>query len=403
MGTFFLRYQCHQRHSAHWASFHFGECPGPIEVFNYLGNFAFDYAKLNHFIFRTIVLLSVGTKVSFKNTKDEGIVTGFLDTGMVRIKLLDSGMEIPAFVDDLIRLSDPVVTAKAKIVPAKKDKPILAPATESQTTEPKKYTLTNTGLHLVFIPDGYQLNEISRYGIYLVNDTPDNLSFSIACHLKDKLHFKRNARLNSGMIFHLGALDFTQLNDTPCFSSEIWQLTGKGSSGKTTCTLKLKPRSFFKNQTQVPFLDTTGYAFPIIEIKPPNTLKKQGENLRDYTKKHIPEGKSFNTHRYTGSLKEFQHIASFPTEIDLHIEKLVVDSKKIGKKSVLQIQLQHFEAYLDKAIQLGIERVFIIHGLGEGKLRDAIAERLSRYRGVKTFKNEFHPRYGFGATEVILK
>lgn len=351
------------------------------------------------------MLLSVGTKVSLKNTKDEGIVTGFLDTGMVRIKLLDTGMEIPAFTEDLVRIAESTGTekAKAKIIPTKKDQPLLSSETESLPSEPKKYPLTNTGLHLVFIPDGYQLNEISRYGIYLVNDTTDNLSFSISCHLKENLHFKRNARLNSGMIFHLGALDFTQLNDNPCFTSEIWQLTDKGSSGKTSCTLKLKPRSFFKNQTQVPFLDTTGYAFPIIEIKAPNPKKTQGENLLDYTKKHIPEGKSYNPQRYSGSLKEFQRIASFPTEIDLHIEKLVVDSKKIGKKSVLQIQLQHFEAYLDKAIQLGIERVFIIHGLGEGKLRDAIAERLNRYRGVKSFKNEFHPRYGFGATEVILK
>ncbi|RME96879.1 MAG: hypothetical protein D6772_11235, partial [Bacteroidetes bacterium] len=58
--------------------------------------------------------------------------------------------------------------------------------------------------------------------------------------------------------------------------------------------------------------------------------------------------------------------------------------------------------YLDQAIRLGAERVFVIHGVGEGKLRDAIAERLRQNPQVVDFKNEYHPRYGFGATEVIL-
>ncbi|RQH21817.1 hypothetical protein D5R40_31195 [Okeania hirsuta] len=49
-----------------------------------------------------------------------------------------------------------------------------------------------------------------------------------------------------------------------------------------------------------------------------------------------------------------------------------------------------------------MERVFVIHGVGEGKLRNAIATRLIKYPEVVSFKNEFHPRYGFGATEIIF-
>jgi dsDNA-specific endonuclease/ATPase MutS2 len=49
-----------------------------------------------------------------------------------------------------------------------------------------------------------------------------------------------------------------------------------------------------------------------------------------------------------------------------------------------------------------VDRIFVIHGVGEGKLRDVISTQLMQMTEVKSFKNEFHPRYGFGATEVIF-
>jgi dsDNA-specific endonuclease/ATPase MutS2 len=42
------------------------------------------------------------------------------------------------------------------------------------------------------------------------------------------------------------------------------------------------------------------------------------------------------------------------------------------------------------------------HGLGEGKLRTAIARRLKEMHEVSAYKNEYHPKYGWGATEVIF-
>ena len=64
------------------------------------------------------------------------------------------------------------------------------------------------------------------------------------------------------------------------------------------------------------------------------------------------------------------------------------------------LQLQKF---LDRAIRLGVPRIFVIHGLGEGKLREAIAARLKEHPDVVKFKNEFHHKYGYGATEVYLQ
>jgi dsDNA-specific endonuclease/ATPase MutS2 len=44
----------------------------------------------------------------------------------------------------------------------------------------------------------------------------------------------------------------------------------------------------------------------------------------------------------------------------------------------------------------------VIHGLGSGKLRDEIHELLRHKKEVKTFVNQYHASYGYGATEIYL-
>lgn len=47
--------------------------------------------------------------------------------------------------------------------------------------------------------------------------------------------------------------------------------------------------------------------------------------------------------------------------------------------------------------------LIIIHGIGEGTLRNEIHDRLKLKKEVKSFVNQFHPLYGYGATEIYFK
>jgi len=89
------------------------------------------------------------------------------------------------------------------------------------------------------------------------------------------------------------------------------------------------------------------------------------------------------------------HRSNFNPEIDLHAEHLTDRWHKMNNAEILRLQLNAFDSYLHKAAQVGVPRVFIIHGLGKGRLRDEIASRLIQHPEVETFKNEYHPRYGF--------
>ncbi len=65
--------------------------------------------------------------------------------------------------------------------------------------------------------------------------------------------------------------------------------------------------------------------------------------------------------------------------------------------------LPEVENFLDKAITDNLEQVKIIHGVGTGKLRNAIAQLLRRHRGVKEFRAGAYGEGEIGVTIVTLK
>ncbi|MDE7301009.1 MAG: Smr/MutS family protein, partial [Clostridia bacterium] len=65
--------------------------------------------------------------------------------------------------------------------------------------------------------------------------------------------------------------------------------------------------------------------------------------------------------------------------------------------------LEEVENFLDKAITDNLEQVKIIHGVGTGKLRAAITQRLKRHRGVVDFRQGAYGEGEIGVTIVLLK
>ena len=89
--------------------------------------------------------------------------------------------------------------------------------------------------------------------------------------------------------------------------------------------------------------------------------------------------------------------------MDLHIEKLEVQWSGLSNYEILGLQLKAFEKYYDLAVAHIQPSLTVIHGVGEGKLRDEIHAILNTKKEVKTFVNQFHPLYGFGATEIFFQ
>lgn len=349
------------------------------------------------------MLFGIGTKVKFKHSGDIGKITEQLDDQMVKVYLIEEDMIIPAFIEDLERYEEKQAgqsSSKAKIVAGKQQKKKELP--ERIAPQIQYNILKSKGIQLAFDPtlsaDGSPL----EYDMVLINDTRSEWLYSFALSFRGKLPNRQNGKLPSLSYQSLGVMQFDELNDAPTIDIDCWRITTQGSGAKQHKNLKIKPKSFFSKQLTAPLLNRKVHLYllfpPGNQTSDSNQNKK--EDIKKYTQRRVQPVKEVDLYN---PFHEVVAMAEFEPEIDLHIEKIQEPGKKIKPNEILTLQLQHFERYMDDAIRLGVPRVFIIHGLGTGKLRSAIATRLLRMPEVKTFKNEYHARYGYGATEVIFE
>lgn len=92
-----------------------------------------------------------------------------------------------------------------------------------------------------------------------------------------------------------------------------------------------------------------------------------------------------------------------PEVVDLHLEKVALNSSKVAPEDALFIQLEAFEKALDQAIAAGKLEMRVVHGLGKGKLKQEIHKILAKHPMVDSFKNDHHSRYGFGSTIITFR
>lgn len=346
------------------------------------------------------MLFAIGTKVRLKHTGDVGVITEILGDGILNVFIQSLDTEIPVFEEDLARADSP---------PLKQSKPKESRYNTSKTQNdiPYKHVsqaipLKNEGIQLAFIPN-YEIEDIiEKYEVILINDTPYAYLFSLQLDTLAGKGKTVHGKIESASTYYLQDLLFDQLNDLPTVDFKCWQLTTVGTGAKQEKILKIKPKQFFKKRKTVSFLNLPVHLFLLINPKEINRIPERQEDLKTYTKKNVRPTNHWQSKLDSLKLHDVVEYANFPGEIDLHIEHLHSSKGKMSSAEKLRLQLAHFDAFIEKAIQLGVPRVFIIHGIGKGKLRDIIASRLIQIPEVKTFKNEYHPRYGWGATEVIF-
>ena len=349
------------------------------------------------------MLFAIGTKVRFRYTGESGLITAQLDDGMLQVRLNnDPDMEIPAFEEDLVRdtEAEPVLAGAKFIAGKKESKPAPPPRREIKG---QYLILKPRGVQLAFEPMPGRDGNVSRYKAWLINDTPTEFLFELELFTAKETILEEEGKLPATTALELGDLLYDDLSDLPEVEVAIRRITTAGPEVPLTRGLRIRPKQFFNSLNTAPILNVPAYHFLLFDSFEQPENKQPDTDLRDYTRQNVRERRNVREPD-NGWFKPFDvtEFAHFEPEIDLHIENLVNGYAKIDPGEILRIQMRHFEGFLEKAIRLGVPRVFVIHGVGEGKLRDAIAARLRAHPAVAKFKNEYHAKYGYGATEVIF-
>ncbi|MGB0861651.1 MAG: Smr/MutS family protein [Saprospiraceae bacterium] len=338
-----------------------------------------------------------GQRVVMTHTGNDGVISAVLSEDMVKVVLSD-GFEIPVSVDDIKIYT----TGESYENPKKKT------AEKAASFHPKeifsKTPVTNTGL-LVGFETRYDYDgNPEKYRIYLINDTTRDVVFNFEMKLNSGNNIKLNGLSKTNSAFPLGHLLLDELNESPNLIFECWPTTTNGRDKQMNRSFKVKAKNFFKKVKTTPILKGETHLYELINHLPSLAeLEKKEETLEEYTKRVAETHKKDDLLEQYYTIYNIKQKADFNDVLDLHIEKLVENPAKLNNVEKLHFQIESFEQYIEEAVRVGFERVFIIHGLGKGRLRDIIASRLIRNEYVDTFKNDYHPKFGFGATEVILK
>jgi hypothetical protein len=338
----------------------------------------------------------VGDEIIVLHSNEEGRVVEIMNDKMVMIEV--RGVKFPAYMDQIdfpyfLRFT------KKKIVPEKKPEPKLhIDQVPKEKPKPNQIRVAD-GVWLSFIPkfslDDFNDEVVDLLKIHLVNKTPDAYRFRYIQQFSGRTDFELENEIAPFHDFYLHDISFESVNDSPSFSFDFsLAVAHKKKATHFEASLKLKPKQVFKRIEEMKENNEPTVSYQLFTEYPDKTAEEPMVELSALAAKGY---KVYDASRIRQNLPPARSV------VDLHIEKLTNNWKDLSNIEILGIQLHEFEKWLDLAIAHRQPSLVVIHGVGEGKLRDEVHDIIKTKREVKNFINQYDPRFGYGATEIFFK
>lgn len=325
--------------------------------------------------------LRIGDKVRFLNEVGEGIITRFKDKETVFVEM--DGFEIPYLSKHLV----PIHTEL-----------ILNPEVENMEMELE--TILSDSIYFIIEPDHDMPALVSDYKFYLFNSSSYNMSFSYS--VKDDAYFQtlKHGELGSYQKILLKQVKKNFFKEFAYHKIEC--LFYKNMNYKSQMPLAEILYINDKVMAQAVLIQHNEFKFPVYAfILKDNFLDKEviekTFNMEDLTR--LKAIKEFKQPQKTSIAK--QKIKDLTKEIDLHIEELLESYSTLTNTEILSVQLERFEKEIQYCLSNGIKKLIVIHGVGNGKLKQEIISILKTIEDI-TYYDASYKNYGFGATEIMI-
>jgi hypothetical protein len=340
------------------------------------------------------VKYQVGDIVLLLHSNEEGTIIDFINDEMAIIDV--KGVNFPVYLDQIDFPYFKRFSEKKKQQQPRERKYVDDLKKEKKSNDPKEEKKED-GVWLSFLPimdtDEFGDEYVEKLKIHLLNRTrtPYEFEYRLTYFGKPDLSFKNE--IPGFNDFYLHDMPFENLNDSPGFEF-VFSLREKDRKKAEyyEASVKLKPKQFFarieelrkNNQATFSQLLFEKYPDKIVEDKVElGPLAARGYKIYDATRAR-------------------EHLEPARSVIDLHIEKILDNWKGMSNHEILSLQLKTFEKFYHLALAHHQPSLIVIHGVGEGRLREEIHERLRLKKEVKSFVNQYHPNFGFGATEIFF-
>ena len=334
----------------------------------------------------------VGDDIVVLHSNDEGKVIEIINDKMVLIEV--KGVKFPAYMDQIDFPYFKRFTEK-KLFPEKKKPKIYVD--QVQKEKRREEVKVADGIWLVLFPkfetDLFGDDIVDKFKVYVINRT----EFSECTY---KLHFfgRADFEITSDLLpfkdFYLNDVAFEDLNDSPSFDFEFSLLKPvKGKADYVEASYRIKPKQLFQKIEELKEKNLPSINHRLLERYPDKKYEETGLDMSKLT------AAGFKVY---DAGKARQHMEPARSVVDLHIEKLTDDWKGLTNHEILSMQLKEFEKWYDLAIAHFQSSLIIIHGIGKGRLKEEIHDILKNKREVKSFVNQYDPRFGYGATEIFF-
>lgn len=331
-----------------------------------------------------------GDRVLVLHSNEEGEIVDIINDKMVLVEV--RGVRFPVYMDQIDFPYFKRFTEK-KLFPAKKEKKFVDDVRkEKAAARPQA-----DGVWLSFLPvmttDEFGDEVVEELKLHLVNRTGTAYNFEYTQSFFGKPEFRLKNQVNAFNDFYLHDLSFADLNDNPSFGFEFSLLQpDKKKAGHYEASVKLKPKQLFTKIEELKTKNEATFSHRLFETYPDKT--------EDIIEPGILAAKGYKVY----SAKEArQHLEPARSVIDLHIEKLTDDWQHLSNYEIVGLQLKTFEKYYELALAHMQPSLIVVHGVGTGRLRDEIHDILRLKREVKSFVNQYDPRFGYGATEIFFQ
>ncbi|MGB3006836.1 MAG: Smr/MutS family protein [Chitinophagaceae bacterium] len=334
----------------------------------------------------------IGDIVLILHSSEEGQIVDIINDQMLMVDV--KGVVFPVYKD---QVDFPYFKrfSEKKIFPAKKEKKYIDDVRKEKYAEKKRIA---DGLWLTFLPlmdtDEFGDIVVEELKLHLVNHTESGYNFIYKLHFFGKPDFELKNTIQPFEDFYLHDIEFSDLNDSPAFEFEfILNPPDKKKATHFETSVKLKPKQLFAKIEELKKSNLATFSQLLFENYPDKVYEDTVEMGRLATKGY----------KLYEASKARHHLEPARSVVDLHIEKLTEDCSRMSNYEIVSLQLKTFEKYYHLAVLHHQSSLIVIHGVGEGKLRDEIHDILRLKREVKSFVNQYDPRFGYGATEIFFQ
>ncbi len=321
--------------------------------------------------------LRIGQKVRFLKGTEEGVISKIVNDNIIEVEIED-GFNIP-------------VLKKEVVVIAKEEDYFFQNTEEEPEEELQKSSLPINDTKGIFLAFS-EIND-QELSLHFINNTLHQLLFSFS-----KTQNEEQEGIVSGLVEKqdakkIGALSRIDFDSWSNINIQIlFFKTGIFDSKEPfNKKLKLKASSIFKKKTPAPILNKSVYLYQIAISDKKNILDPQKLKESLYESKEIEDNYAQESQKTVNTI------------IDLHIDKILKEYNHLSNSEILELQINTLEKALNNAISAGIDEFTIIHGVGEGILKNSIHKILRETPNIKFAENHNLEKFGKGATLVRIQ